>query len=152
MKGTENNGLKYYYLGKSTLRFFGISNVCFENIEDLSFQLGHIIIPTDDSRRKNTLPLVSFESKWVLQFVLRAEAYAFADLFEEGFSIINELTRTLKIRMAIIMFTEWACLMHLIIRLSKDLGKESNNRYSTKRAMYTTNRRLTTLHGSRLMT
>lgn len=60
------------------------------NNEDLSSQLGHIIIQTEKSGRLNVLSFVSYKSKCVVRSVVGAKTYDFADCFDQFYTIYDE--------------------------------------------------------------
>lgn len=71
--GTPHRGLRYHNLDKSSLILVAISDASFGNNEDLTSQLGHILILRDNTGRGNILSYTSYKSKIVVRSVLGAE-------------------------------------------------------------------------------
>lgn len=57
-------------MNKSATRLVAISDATFGNNEDLSSQLGHIIVLTDDLGQRNILVSANYKSKRVVRSVL----------------------------------------------------------------------------------
>lgn len=85
------------------------------NEDDLSSQLGYIMIFTEDSGRGIIISYASLKSKHVVRSVLGAETYAFADSFDQVYAICEELLTIMCQKIPLIMLTDFACLFNVII-------------------------------------
>ena len=88
--------IKFPQLDPSSVKLIGYSDAAFANNFDLSSQLGYIILLTDKNNAAIPISFKSYKSKRVTRSVLSAEVIAFADLFDQAFTLRSQLEHALN--------------------------------------------------------
>lgn len=92
-EGTRATVSQNQKLDVETGRIVGNSDSSFANNADLSTQLRHIIVLTDQSGRVHVFSYASYKSERVVQSVLSGEAYVFADWSDAAFTFRDKIYR-----------------------------------------------------------
>ena len=91
LKSDPELALRYPKLDKSTLRILAYTDASFHDNEDLSSQLGYVILLSDATCAVFILSFRSFKSRRVARSSMDAETIAFSDTFDASFSIKYDL-------------------------------------------------------------
>jgi hypothetical protein len=105
-------------LGLDTLRILVYADASFGNNEDLSSQMGYVLFLTDDQNKSAPMSYKSVKCKRVTRSVLVAEAIAFAEGFDQGYALENDLRESLQRRVPLTMFTDSKTLFEVITKAS----------------------------------
>lgn len=96
-----------------------ITDASFSNNEDLSSQVGHIVMLSDDTERGNILSYMSSKSMRVVRSVVGAKTHAFADCFDAVYALRDNLLRIRRGNKPIALLTDSACLYNIIAKWSR---------------------------------
>jgi hypothetical protein len=105
-------------LDLNTLRILVYADASFGNNEDLSSQMGYVVFLTDDQNKSAPMSYKSVKCKRVTRSVLAAEAIAFAEGFDQGYALKNDLRESLQRRVPLTMFTDSKTLFDVITKAS----------------------------------
>ena len=97
------------------------SDLSFADNDDHCSLLGHIFVSADSSNRCSILQLVSQKSKRVTSSSLAAEALE----FDNFYLIKHDIGRILKIKMPILMLTDFKVLFDVLTRSKYTMEKHS---------------------------
>ena len=95
------------------MRIVGYSDAAFASNSDLSSQLGRIILLIDESGGAAIIPSKSYKSRRVTKSILSAEVVTFADLFNDAFTIRNQLEQVLQRSVHMHLLTDSKCLFDI---------------------------------------
>jgi len=95
-KNNETRGIRYTKLDVETLQIVIFTDSSFANNEDMSSQIGYVIVIVDDSGRANVVDWKSIKSRRVTRSVLAAELYAMAQGFDIGVAIKSTMDDFLR--------------------------------------------------------
>jgi hypothetical protein len=107
--------LRYPKLEKSSLRLLAHSDASLHNNEDLTSQLGYVILLADSSGTCCVISFRSFKSKWIARSSMAAETMAFADTFDAAYSIKNDLGSILGRNRPLLILTDSKPLFDVMI-------------------------------------
>jgi hypothetical protein len=105
VKKDPSNALKYRKLDLESLKIKVYADSSFANNEDLTSQLGYIIMLTDKTGKCNILHYSSHKSRRVTRSVLGGEVYAFADAFDQAFILRHDLQSIIKRKVQLTILT-----------------------------------------------
>lgn len=88
---TSSIGIPFPHLDVGMVKMVVFTGGSFTNTEDLSSQIGLIILIQDESGMENCLEYSSRKSRRVIRSVLGSELFAFADAFDVDVLICYEL-------------------------------------------------------------
>lgn len=138
-KSTPEICLLYNDLDKSSLHLRVCTDASFAGNEDLSSQLGFIILLCDNKNRTHVLDYSSRKFKRVVRSILGGEVYAFSAGFDRGFILQYDLQTIYKRAIPLHMMTDSLQLFDVITkgsattekRLMIDVAaaRESYNKY-----------------------
>ena len=123
LQSTSTQGLIYQKLDCESLHLKVYSDSSFANNEDLSSQLGYIVLLCDKSNKCNILHFSSHKSRRIVRSVLGGEVYAFADAFDYAYTMRHDLQRILGRNIALQMFTDSKSLFDVITKCSSTTEK-----------------------------
>jgi Reverse transcriptase (RNA-dependent DNA polymerase) len=115
---SPNEALRFPILDISSLRICVYCDASFANNDDMSSQMGYIVFLTDGNNRCAPLSYKSVKCKRVTRSVLAAEAIAFAEGFDQGFTIKNDLHELLGIYVPLTILTDSKTLFDVITKAS----------------------------------
>ena len=115
---TRDLSLRHSPLDENSLHVVGFADSSFSNNQDLSSQLGIIVVLTDATGTANVLHYNSYKSKRVVRSVLGGETYAFADVFDVAYSIRHDLRKILQKDVKLTLLTDSMSLFKVIINSS----------------------------------
>ncbi len=90
---------------------------------DYSAQLGYIVSLPDKHDKASVLHYASYRSRWVAQYVLGSENYAFADAFDFAYHAKTDLEKLLDRRVSLSTFTDSKSLFNFITKCSQTQGR-----------------------------
>lgn len=99
-------GLKYGKLKKSELHIRAYADASYATNDDLTSQLGYLVLLCDHSDNCHVLDYASRKSKRVVRSIMGGETYAFMDAFDLAFVIKTDLEVILGMDLNIVMFTD----------------------------------------------
>lgn len=120
----KQRGLKYHEMDKALLQLIALKDASFADNQDLSLELENFIEITDSSGFANVLSFSTYKSKRVVQYVLWAETYTFADCFDFAFSLQYELKWLFNNTIPIAMLTDSGRLFDGIVRSTPTSEKD----------------------------
>jgi hypothetical protein len=119
--------LKFRKVDLESLKIKVYADLSFANNEDLTSQLGYIIMLTDKTGKCNILYYSSHKSRRVTGSVLGGEAYAFADAFDQAFILRHDRQSIIKRKVPLTILTDSKSLF------DAGVGKNSPNSNSNSR-------------------
>jgi hypothetical protein len=105
-------------LDQETLRICVYCDASFTNNEDMSSQMGYIVFLTDGKHRCAPMTYKSVKCKRVTRSVLAAEAIAFAEEFDQGYTLKHDLQELLGRNLPLTIFTDSKTLLDVITKAS----------------------------------
>ena len=111
--------LKFPRLDMKSLRVVGYSDAAFANNQDLSSQLGRIILLMDGTGVSVQKSFKSYKSLRVTRSVLSAEIIAFDELFDDAFAIRHQLEQGLRRVVLTHLLTDSKSLFDIISKGSR---------------------------------
>jgi len=118
LRNSPDESMRFPKLDKDTLRICVYSDASFANNEDLSSQMGYIVFLTDASNRCAPMAYKSVKCKRITRSVLAAEAIAFAEGFDQGFTLKNDLRESLGRDVPLTILTDSKTLFDVITKSS----------------------------------
>jgi hypothetical protein len=112
----ERLDLVYPRLDLPTLRLTVYTDSSYANCEDLSSQIGFLIMLTDVSGKCAVLDYASKKSRRVVRSILGGEMMAFAEGFDRAFTVHHELSAMLSQRIPISMLTDSEGLFDVLVK------------------------------------
>lgn len=109
-------GLLQQKLDMATLHLRMYADSSFADNEDLSTQLGYIVLICDASNKCNVLHFSSHKSRRVVRSVMGGEAYAMANGMDFTLTLRHDLESMLGNSLAVKMFTDSHCLFDVITK------------------------------------
>lgn len=103
---TVDVGLKYGRLDFDSLHLRVYADASFATNDDLSSQIGFIVLLCDDSNRCHVLDYSSRKSRRVVRSIMGGEVHSFMDAFDTAFITRNDLETILGVRIKIVMLTD----------------------------------------------
>lgn len=123
LKSSPQRGITLSKLGEQGSHIRVYSDGAFSNIVDLSSQIGYIVFLCDDNDNSSILAFRSFQRRRVVRSVLGAEVCAFADAFDEAYSIQTMLTQCFGKKLPLRMYTDSKSLFDVIVKESTTTEK-----------------------------
>lgn len=123
LQGTSNWCLKFAPLQKDTLHLRVYTDASFAGNDDLSSQLGFIILLCDSSNRAHILEYSSRKSKRVVRSILGGEVYAFADGFDRAYILRHDLETIFQMKIPLHMLTDSLQMFDFITKGSSTTEK-----------------------------
>jgi hypothetical protein len=118
LRHSPEESLRFPKLDRKTLRIFVFADASFANNDDVTSQMGYIVFLTDVSNRCAPMAYKSVKCKRVTRSVLAAEAIAFAEGFDQGYTLKNNLKESLGINVPLLMLTDSKTLFDVITKAS----------------------------------
>lgn len=109
-------GLTFSKLEKSTIQLRVYSDASFACNDDLSSQLGHLILLFDIENNAHVLDYASPKSKRVVRSIMAGEVCAFLDAYDAAIVIAKDLHMLLGSEIHLIMFTDSKQLFDALTR------------------------------------
>ena len=128
--------IKFPQLDQSSVKLIGYSDAAFANNFDLSSQLGYIILLTDKNNAAIPISFKSYKSKRVTRSVLSAEVIAFADLFDQAFTLRSQLEHAINRSVPLHLMTDSKSLFDIISKGSRTSEKRVTLDIHTARQAY----------------
>jgi hypothetical protein len=116
LRQTSEVSLKFAPLELSSLRMCVYTDASQANNEDLSSQVGYIIVLTDNTNRASIVHCQSHKPQSLTRSSMAGETLAFADGFDNAFLLRHELESMLGQPVPLIMFTESQALFNVVTR------------------------------------
>jgi hypothetical protein len=110
-------GLRFVQLDIRSLKLMVFTDASFANNQDLSSQIGFIIVLSDKDNKANILHWSSIKCKRVTRSVLASELYAMAYGFDMGAVIKSTIEVMLRIRLPLILCTDSKSLYDCLVKL-----------------------------------
>ncbi|CDF36525.1 unnamed protein product [Chondrus crispus] len=123
LKGTHSRCLTFFPLKKDSLHMRVYTDASFAGNDDLSSQLGFIILLCDSSDRAHLLEYSSRKSKRVVRSILGGEVYAFASGFDRAFILRHDLETIFKVKIPLHMLTDSLQMFDVITKGSSTTEK-----------------------------
>jgi hypothetical protein len=111
-----SRGLRFVKL-QGKLKLLVFTDASFANNNDLSSQIGYVIVLADQQAHANILHWSSTKCKRVTRSVLASELYAMAHSFDIGASIKDTLEQILQINLPLVLCTDSKSLYDCLVRL-----------------------------------
>jgi hypothetical protein len=129
--------LRFPKLDKNSLQIWVYCDAVFANNEDMSSQMGFIVFVTDQISRCAPMTYQSGKCKRITRSVLAAEAIDFAEGFDEGFALKNDLREALGINVPLIILTDSKTLFDVITKAyhTRERGSSSTS-HANERNIY----------------
>jgi hypothetical protein len=118
LKATPKKGITYPRLDRTSLRLKVYADSSFANNEDLTSQLGYLVLLTDKNDRCNIIHYSSHKSRRVTRSVLGGEVHAFADAFDYAIVLKRDLEAMLSQEIPLTMLTDSKSLFDVITKSS----------------------------------
>jgi len=120
---TKTFSLMYAPLDKETrhLRFY--ADASFASNDDLSSQLGYIVLLCEGHSRCQVMTYSSRKSRRVVKSIMAREVYAFADAFDAAFIFKHDLERIYDQHLPLVMLTDSKQMFDVITRASPTTDK-----------------------------
>jgi hypothetical protein len=115
---SPEESMRFPTLNTASLSICVFCDVSFANNEDMSSQMGYIALLVDDKNRCAPLVFKSTKCKRITRSVLAAEAIAFAEGFDQGFAIKNDLQEILGKVIPLTILTDSKTLFDVITKAS----------------------------------
>lgn len=115
-KKNSDQGLKHQSLDRRSLHMRVYSDASFTSKEDLSSQIGYIILLCDKTGEFNLLNYASRKFERVVQSIMSGELCAFTDSFDATFLLAADLRRMLKLDIPTNMMTDSKQVFEVISR------------------------------------
>ena len=114
-----SRGLSFVKLDVNSLRLIVFTDSSFANNNDLSSQIGFVILLADKDNRANILHWSSVKCKRITRSVLASELYAMAHGFDTGSAIKGTIERILKrgVPLPLIVCTDSRSLYDCLVKL-----------------------------------
>ena len=93
------------------------TDASFANNQDLSSQIGFVIVLADKSNKANILYWSSIKCKCIIYSVLASELYAIAYRFDIEVAIKSTIEAILQIRLPLILYTDSKSLYDCLVKL-----------------------------------
>ncbi|CDF36767.1 unnamed protein product [Chondrus crispus] len=123
LKGTHSRCLNFYPLQKDSLHMRVYTDASFAGNDDLSSQLGFIILLCDTSDRAHILEYSSRKSKRVVRSILGGDVYAFASGFDRAFILRHDLETIFGMKIPLHMLTDSLQMFDVITKGSSTTEK-----------------------------
>jgi hypothetical protein len=127
---TEGIGLNFVQLDPASLRIFLFTDASFGNAENLSSQLGFVIVLADDSGNANVVHFGSQKSRRVTRSVLAAEILALVYGWDNAFVVAHTLSeifgRSIPVHAYVDSRTTFNCVAKHAGTLEKRLAIDSH--------------------------
>jgi hypothetical protein len=114
----ERLDLVYPRLDLLTLRLTVYTDSSYANCEDLSSEIGFVVMLTDVSGKCAVLDYAGKKSRRVVRSILGGEMMAFAEGFDRAFTVQHELSTMLSQRIPISMLTDSKGLFDVLVKSS----------------------------------
>ena len=118
MKKTAATSLIYGPLEKNALRLRVYTDASFAKNDDLSSQLGFIILLCDSTNRAHIMDYSSRKSKRVVRSILGGEIYEFADGFDRAFMLRHDLETIYQTEIPLEIRTDSLQMFHVVTKAS----------------------------------
>jgi hypothetical protein len=118
LRNSPEESMRFPILDQDTLRIFVYCDAYFANNEDMSSQMGYIVFLTDGQNRCAPMAYKSVRCKRVTRSVLAAEAIAFAEGFDQGYTLKNDLQELPVRNFPLTILTDSKTLFDVITKAS----------------------------------
>lgn len=115
LKAHPELALRYPKLDKKTLRILAYSDASLHNNGDSTSQLGYIILLADSTGNCCVISFRSFKSKRIARSSMAAETMAFADTFDDAFSLKSDLASILGKTIPLLILTDSKPLFDVMV-------------------------------------
>ena len=110
----SSRGLLQQPLYRDSLSLKIYSDAAFANNPNYRSQLGFLVLLCDKTNRCNIVHFSGYHARRVTRSVLGAEVYAFADTFDYGYSLKNDMERIIRQNITVSMPTDSKSLFDVI--------------------------------------
>ena len=112
-----DRGLRFVRLDISTLTLMVFTDASFANNQDLSSQIGYVIVLADATNKANIIHWSSTKCKRVTRSVLASELYAMAQGFDVGAVIKSSVENILNILLPMVVCVDSKSLYDCLVKL-----------------------------------
>jgi hypothetical protein len=112
-----SRGLRFVELDPETLRLIVFTDSSFANNQDLTSQIGFVIVLADKTDKANIIHWSSIKCKRVTRSVLASELYAMAHGFDMAAALKSTVERILPIELPLIVCTDSKSLYDCLVKL-----------------------------------
>lgn len=126
ISGLVNNakgGLQYIKLTSGKFQLRAYADASFASNDDMTSQLGYLILLCDEDNNCNIIEFVSKKSKRVVRSIMGGELYAFTDAFDAAFILVQDLRRGMNQDIPIFMFTDSKQVFDIMTRGKRPMEK-----------------------------
>jgi Reverse transcriptase (RNA-dependent DNA polymerase) len=106
LRNSPEESMRFPMLDQETLWICVYCDASFANNEDMSSQMGYIVFLTDGKHRCAPMAYKSVKCKRVTRSVLAAEAIAFAEGFDQGYTLKNDFQELLGRNVPLTILTD----------------------------------------------
>ena len=110
-------GLRFVKLDKGSLELVVFTDASFANNQDLSSQIGYVLVLADSTGNANVLHWSSTKCKRVTRSVLASELYGMAHGFDMGASVKSTVDRMLEMNLPLVICTDSKSLYECLVKL-----------------------------------
>lgn len=117
-KATSGLTLSYTPLDRETLHLRVYADASFADNDDLSSQIGYVVLLCDSSDSCHVLAYSSKKARRVVRSIMAGEVYAFADAFDAAFIIKHDLEFIYRQHLPLLMLTDSKQTFDVVTRAS----------------------------------
>ena len=122
-KATKDLCLRYTKLERESLHLRVYADASFASNDDLSSQLGYVVLLCDAEDRCHVLTYVSKKARRIVRSIMAGEVYAFADAFDAAYILKHDLERVYGQPLPLVMLTDSKQMFDVITRASHTTEK-----------------------------
>ena len=118
-------GITFLILEAKSLRVVGYSDAGYSSNNDLSSQLGRIVLLINDTCAAAPIIFKSYKSRRIARSVLSAEANAFADLYDDAYALRSQVGHALSRTVPMHLLIDSKFLFDVVSKGSKTSEKRT---------------------------
>lgn len=130
------NALNFEPVDLDSIHFRVYSDAAFATNDDLSSQLGYLVMLADKSGKFHLLEYSSNKSKRVIRSIMGGETYAFMDALDATFAVKQDVEYIMGRKLDIHMFTDSKRLFDAITRGKRTMEKRFSVDIAAPRTAY----------------
>lgn len=119
----SGRGLRFVQLDITSLKVIVFTDASFANNQNLSSQIGYVIVLADDSNKANIIYWSSIKCKRVTRSVLASELYAMVHGFDAAAVIKSTVKKILKISLPLVACIDSKSLYDCLVKLGSTQEK-----------------------------